>query len=79
MGFKKNWDVIDIVTQINVMSMECSSPMNDGFTAWGIKQDLLRVKWVLDDALGRCPTFSGEADFVEKHEQDVTLQILKKN
>jgi len=79
MGFKKNWDVIDIVSQINIMAMECKSPYNEGFLAWGIKQDLLRVKWLVDDALNRCPKFAGEDEFVEKHEQDLTLQILKRN
>lgn len=79
MGFKKNWNVIDIVSQINIMTLECRSPLNDGFTQWGIKQDLLRIKWILDDALNRCPTFVGEEEFIEKHEQDVTIKILKGN
>jgi len=79
MGFKKNWNVIDIVSQINIMTLECRSPLNDGFTQWGIKQDLLRIKWILDDALNRCPTFAGEEEFIEKHEQDVTIKILKGN
>ena len=79
MGFKKDWDVIDIATQINRMSYNCSSSLTDGFNAWGIKQDLLRIKWVLDDALARCPTFVGEAEFIEKHDQDVTIKILKGN
>jgi hypothetical protein len=79
MGFKKNWNVIDIVSQINIMTLECRSPLNDGFTQWGIKQDLLRIKWILDDALNRCPTFVGEEEFIEKYEQDVTIKILKGN
>lgn len=79
MGFKKNWNVIDIVTQINVMTAECTSGYNDGFTQWGIKQDLLRIKWILDDALGRCSTFAGEEEFVKKHDHDVLIKILKGN
>jgi|APCry1669190288_1035285.scaffolds.fasta_scaffold303259_1 hypothetical protein len=79
MGFKKNWDVIDIVTQLNIMAMECRSPLNDGYTAWEVKQDLLRIKWLLEDALNRCPSFSGEEEFVRKHEHDVLIKILKGN
>jgi hypothetical protein len=79
MGFKKDWNVVDIVSQINRMSYSCSSTMTDGFVGWGIKQDLLRIKWILDDALERCPTFVDEAEFIEKHEQDVTIKILKGN
>jgi hypothetical protein len=79
MGFKQNWSVVDIATQINTMSYECSSSYNDGFMAFGIKQDMLRLKWILDDALARCPTFVGEAEFVDKHEKDVLIQILKKS
>jgi hypothetical protein len=77
MGFQKRYNVVDIVSQINTMSYECSSPMTDGFNAWGIKQDLLRIKWILDDALARCPTFVDEAEFVDKHEKDVLIKILK--
>ncbi len=77
MGFQKRYNVVDIVSQINTMSYECSSPMNDGFNAWGIKQDLLRIKWILDEALARCPTFAGEAEFIDKHEKDVLIKILK--
>jgi hypothetical protein len=79
MGFKQNWNVIDIVSQLNTMSYECSTTYNDGFTQWGIKQDLLRIKWILDDALARCPTFVDEAEFIEKHDRDVTIKILKGN
>jgi hypothetical protein len=77
MGFKQNWNVVDVVTQINTMSYECSSAYNDGFVAWGIKQDLLRIKWILDDALARCPTFVDEAEFIDRHEKDVLIKILK--
>lgn len=79
MGFNKDWNVIDIVSQINRMSYNCASPYTDGFNGWGIKQDLLRIKWILDDALARCPTFVDEAEFIEKHDQDVTIKILKGN
>ena len=79
MGFKKDWDIIDIVTQINRMSYTCSSPLTEGYNGWGVKQDLLRIKWVLDDALKRCPTFVGEEEFVMRHEHDVLIKILKGN
>lgn len=77
MGFRKDWDVVDIVTQINRMSYNCASSMTDGFVGWGIKQDLLRIKWILDDALARCPTYVDEAEFIDNHEKDELIKILK--
>lgn len=77
MGFKKNWNVMDVASQINTMAYECSSSYNDGFVAWGVKQDLYRIKWVLDAALRRCPTFTPEEEFVKKHEHEEILKILK--
>lgn len=79
MGFRKDWDIIDIVAQINRMSANCASPYTEGFNAWGIKQDLYRILWILEDAMKRCPTFVDEAEFVDKHEKDKLIQILKNN
>jgi len=79
MGFKQNWNIVDIVRQINSMAYESNSPHNDGFTGFGIKQDLYRIKWIVDDALKRCPHFVGEEEFIEKHEHQELIKILKGN
>lgn len=77
MGFKKNWDVATVAQQINTMAYECSSPYNDGYVAWGVKQDLYRIKWLVEDALKRCSTFSPEEEWLKEQEQKKIIKILK--
>ncbi len=62
MGFKKSWDEGDIARQLRTMARECSAPQNDGFTAYYIKQDLLQIKFLLDDLIESCPKFAGEEE-----------------
>ena len=38
------------------------------------KRDLVEIKWLLEDLLEMCPTFSGE----EEWEQERLVQLLKK-
>ena len=51
MGFKKSWDMNSIKHQIWAMRHECTTPYNDGFVQWGIKQELYELKWLLDESL----------------------------
>ncbi len=44
------------------MTYECSSPRNDGFTAFEVKKELLEIKFLLDDLLEDCPKFVGEEE-----------------
>ena len=76
MGFKKSWDVGDIVKQINCAAYECSDPRNDGFTSFYTKQDLYRIKGILDDALKRCPTYAGEEEWLREQEKKKVIRIL---
>lgn len=66
MGFKKSWDEGDIVAQIRRMAAECRSPYNDGFVASSIKQDLVQIKFILDDLIESCPKFTGEDEWYHK-------------
>jgi len=66
MGFKKSWDEGDIVAQIRRMATECRNPYNDGFTTSAIKQDLVQIKFILDDLLESCPKFAGEEEWYHK-------------
>ena len=77
MGFKKNWDVADVAKQINIMAFETTSGYNDGFTQWGVKQDLYRIKWLVDDALKRCSKFGPEDEWLREQEQKKIIKILK--
>jgi hypothetical protein len=78
MGFRKNWDVIDISRQIHTMSRECASPHNTGFVTFEIKQDLYQLKEIIDQALKNSPNF-GEAEqqWLTSQEQKRILKILK--
>ena len=57
MGFKKNWEVGDITSQVHSLAREISSPYNDGYTQWHCKQDLYQIKQLVDQALARSPDF----------------------
>jgi hypothetical protein len=62
MGFKKDWDTNAIKHWLWSMTYECSSPRNDGFTAFEVKKELLEIKFLLDDLLEDCPKFVGEEE-----------------
>ena len=74
MGFKKSWDLKDIELQVRRCSAEATSPYNDGWTSMMAKEDLVRLKWLLEDILELCPTFVGE----EKWEQERLVELLKR-
>lgn len=73
----KRWNVQEIQNQISSAMYECTSPYNDGFTAWGVKQDLYRIKWAIDRALDRCPEFTPEPEWLKEQEQLRLIEILK--
>ncbi len=78
MGFKKSWDVGNITSQIHSLSRECNSPRNDGFTAWGCKQDLLILQQLINDAVRSSPNFGEmEADWLKEQEQKRIIKLLK--
>ena len=77
MGYMKSWDINDILKQINSAGSECSSPYNDGFVAWSIKQDLYKIKWRLEEILGECPKFSPEDEFLENRQKQLVWYKLK--
>jgi hypothetical protein len=77
MSFIKRWDVANIAQQINTAAYECASPYNDGFVGWGVKQDLYRIKWILEDALNRCPHYAPEDEWLREHEKQKVIKILK--
>jgi len=78
MGFKKSWDVSDIVNQIHSISRECSSPYNDGFTAFELKKDLYIIKEIIDKSLNDAPDFGSiEQDWLTEQEKKRIIKILK--
>lgn len=76
MGFAKSWNVATVAQQIHAALHECSSPYNDGYTQFYTKQDLYQIKWLIDDALKRCPTFAGEDEWLKEQEKKRVIKIL---
>jgi hypothetical protein len=77
MGFKKSWDIPTVSQHIIAAVSACSDRYNDGFTAFYAKQDLYRMKWLIEDSLRRCPTFAGEKQWLKEQEQEKIIRILK--
>lgn len=66
MGYRKDWDMNAIRHSLWAMAYECSSPRNDGFTAFEVKKDLLEIKFLIDDLLADCPKFAGEEEVLHE-------------
>ena len=43
-----------------------TEPRMDGFVGWGCKQKLYEIKFALDEALAKCPKYSGEEEWLEE-------------
>ena len=76
MGYNHSYDIVRALNEIRRAAYECSNGRTDGFVAWGIKQDLYQVKWILDDLLKNCPEFSPEPDWLKEQEQKKIIRIL---
>jgi hypothetical protein len=77
MGYKYHYNITTAILEVNKASRECCDPKLDGFVAFGIKQDLYSLKFILEDAIRRCPTFSGEAEWIREKEKEKVIRILK--
>lgn len=73
---KQNWNVFDVEQQIQRMGWAARDSMMTGFVCWPIKQDLYRLKWIIDEELAKSPVFSDEAEFLEEHEKEVMWKAL---
>jgi hypothetical protein len=74
----KNWDRKKIEQDIWKIASAASDPRMDGFTTWGCKQDLILLKYFIDDMLEECPTYSLEKEFINNLEAERTFALLKK-
>ena len=73
MGFSRP-RIDQAILYIRNCAGEACSSYNDGWTAMQCKKDLVQLKWLIEDLLEDCPTFSGE----EEWEQERLLQLLKR-
>lgn len=76
MGFKYSYDVAKAAREINAAAYDSCDMKLDGYTQWGAKQDLYRLKWLVEDALRRCPSFSLEEEWLREQEQKKIIKIL---
>jgi hypothetical protein len=51
---------------------------NDGYTQWSIKEDLYKLKWLIDEIMADSPSFAGEEEFLKENEQVKMWSTLKK-
>lgn len=65
------------ITEIRMISYECNSFRNDGFTAFGYKQDLYLIKEAIDQALASAPKFVGEEEWLQEQEKKRIIKILQ--
>jgi hypothetical protein len=80
MGFRYLYsanDMADAVRTINAIKYDACDMKNDSYVQWGAKQDLYRLKWILDQALRDCPTFSPEEEWLKEQEQKKIIKYLK--
>ena len=66
MGFKVSWSVSRIKGDLQSMTYECRHPRNDGYMQFGIKKDLMEIKFLLEDLIETCPTFVGEEEWLHE-------------
>lgn len=78
MGFKKPIDLDNVIRQLHHSYIEIASPYNDGFTSFYVKQDLYRIKFLLDEMLKELPTFSGEEEWLIEQEKTKMWKELKR-
>lgn len=78
MGFKITWDSDQIIRDLRSATAQVCSPYNDGFSSWRCKQDLIKIKYALEEMLNDAPTFAGEEEYIAKLEKEKTWKLLNR-
>jgi hypothetical protein len=78
MGMRKPMDFNQVSHQIYMTGIELNSMYNDGFVQSMMKQDLYKLKWLIDEILADAPTFSDEEEFLKEHEKVKMWRTLTK-
>jgi hypothetical protein len=74
----RDWNIDKFTQQLWSMGYEMNNPRNDGFTTWPIKQDLYKLKWMIDQMLAESPTYAPEEEWLLKQEKEKMWRILTK-
>ena len=76
MGFRKPMEYNSVSHQIYMAGIELRSNYNDGWNQWAIKQDLYKLKWLLDEIIADSPTFVDEENFLKEHSEKKMWKTL---
>jgi len=63
-----DWNVDNIISEIQKCYWATTDPKMDGFTTWRCKQDLYRVQFALEHMLKNCPTYAPEKEWLEQQQ-----------
>lgn len=72
-----DWSVEKISHQLYRMHRGANDVYETGYNNWPCKQDLYRVKFLVDELLKDCPSFSGEKEWLKEQEAEKIVNILK--
>ena len=76
MPFIEKLGVNKVKEQIWQYQYVCTDPRMDGFVGFDCKQRLYEIKFAVDEALAKCPTFVGEEEWLEVKRTDKAFQKL---
>ena len=63
-----DWNVDNIISELEKCYWATTDPRMDGFTTWHCKQDLYRVQFALEDMLKKCPTYAPEETWLTEQQ-----------
>lgn len=72
-----DWSVEKISNQLHRMHRGANDAYETGYNNWPCKQDLYRVKFLVDELLKDCPNFYGEEEWLKEQEAEKIVNILK--
>ncbi len=80
MGYKFSYsdqDISAVHRIINSIRRDITYSKGDGFCQWQAKQDIYRLKFIIDDIIKQTPKFSLEDDWLREQEKNQVMKILK--
>lgn len=76
MSYVEKLGVGKVKEQIWQYESVSTDPRMDGFIGWSCKQKLYEIKFAVDTALAKCPTYSGEQKWLEEHRVNESFKKL---
>ena len=72
-----DWDVAEIISEINKIKRAENDPYSTGYNTWGAKQDLYQILWHVQDCIDNASTYEGEEDYLRTHSKQKIWKALK--